>query len=73
MCVFLRRVLRLLVTTNVVPRPPILVALMMEAIRSSETWVLTRTKGINIPEDAILHSHRREDLNSYIASTGWAL
>jgi hypothetical protein len=27
----------------------------------------------NIPEDGILHSHRRENLKSYIALTGWAL
>jgi hypothetical protein len=27
----------------------------------------------NIPEDDILHSHRRENLKSYIALTGWAL
>jgi hypothetical protein len=27
----------------------------------------------NIPEDVILHSHRRENLKSYIALTGWAL
>jgi hypothetical protein len=26
-----------------------------------------------IPEDTILHSHRRENLKSYIALTGWAL
>jgi hypothetical protein len=26
-----------------------------------------------IPEDGILHSHRRENLKSYIALTGWAL
>jgi N-acetylmuramoyl-L-alanine amidase len=26
-----------------------------------------------IPEDDILHSHRRENLKSYIALTGWAL
>jgi hypothetical protein len=26
-----------------------------------------------IPEDYILHSHRRENLKSYIALTGWAL
>jgi hypothetical protein len=25
------------------------------------------------PEDTILHSHRRENLKSYIALTGWAL
>jgi hypothetical protein len=26
-----------------------------------------------IPEDDILHSHRRENLKCYIALTGWAL
>jgi hypothetical protein len=26
-----------------------------------------------IPEDDILHSHRRKNLKSYIALTGWAL
>jgi hypothetical protein len=29
--------------------------------------------GFYISEDAILHSHRRENLKSYIALTGWAL
>jgi hypothetical protein len=29
--------------------------------------------GFYIPEDDILHSHRREDLKSYIALTGWTL
>jgi hypothetical protein len=27
----------------------------------------------HIPEDAILHNHRREHLKSYIALTGWIL
>jgi hypothetical protein len=27
--------------------------------------------GFYIPEDDILHSHRRENLKSYIALTGW--
>jgi hypothetical protein len=27
----------------------------------------------NMPEDDILHSHRRENLKSYMALTGWAL
>jgi hypothetical protein len=51
----------------------ILVTLMMEAIRSSETSVLTRVTWCNIPEDGILHNHWRGNLKSYIASIGWAV
>jgi hypothetical protein len=29
--------------------------------------------GFYIPEDDVLHSHRRENLKSYIALTGWTL
>jgi hypothetical protein len=29
--------------------------------------------GFYIPEDDILHSHRRENLKSYIVLTGWTL
>jgi hypothetical protein len=68
-----RSVRRLLVTASIVPSSPILVTLMKEVQSSSETSVLTRATRCNIPDDIILHSHRREHLKSYIALTGWAL
>jgi hypothetical protein len=40
--------------------------LKMEAIRSSEMSAHTRTTRRHIPEDAILHSHSRENFKSYM-------
>jgi hypothetical protein len=68
----LHSLLRLLVTANVVHSSPIFVTLIVEAVRSSETSVLTRATWRSIPEDVIIHS-RRENLKSYIALIGCAL
>jgi hypothetical protein len=56
LAIFLRSVIRLLVTANV-----------------CSSQIPTRATRRNIPEDGILHSHRREYLKPYIALTGWAL
>jgi hypothetical protein len=38
---------------------------MKEAVSTSETTALKTATRRNIPEDAFLHNHRRENLKSY--------
>jgi hypothetical protein len=63
----------LIVTANFIPSSLILSIMMVQAIRFSETSVLTRATLCYIPEDGILNSHRLENLKPYIALTGCAL
>jgi hypothetical protein len=57
---------RFLVTANVVRSSPTLVTVMKEVLRSSETLFRTRAIWRSIPEDAVLHSHHLQNLQSYI-------
>jgi hypothetical protein len=61
------------VSAKVVSSSLFLIALMMEALSSSETSVFIRATRRNIQEDGILHSQWLENFKSYIALTGWAL
>jgi hypothetical protein len=57
---------QLLVAANVVPSSPILVTLMMESPRSSETSVLSNATGRNIPEDGILQLQECSHISSCV-------
>jgi hypothetical protein len=61
-------VLRLLVTTNF-PSSPIIVILMMEAIRSSDKSVLTKATSLK----TALFIVTAVKTSFYVALTGWAL
>jgi hypothetical protein len=39
---------------------------LRKTLKNGVFWVLTRATRRNNPEDTILHSHRRENLKSYI-------
>jgi hypothetical protein len=55
----------LTVISNVFPSSLVVFILMMQAISSSETFVLTRATWRQIPEDGILPSHCCENLKPY--------
>jgi hypothetical protein len=42
-------------------------------VRTEVTEESTRATRCNIAEDGVLHSHRRQNLKSYIELTHWAL
>jgi hypothetical protein len=70
---YLRTTLAVTSNRSTLRKSIIFVAPKMNVIRSTEMSVLTRAARRNITEDDIIHNHRRENLKSYIALTGWTL
>jgi hypothetical protein len=62
-----RYVFQLLITARALHSSLIIFTLIMKAIRSSKTSIITCAVRRNIPEDPILHSHRRENLKYEMA------
>jgi hypothetical protein len=60
------------VTANAIPSARIPFTIMMEAIHSSKTSVLTDPHGVT-SQYGILHNFRCATPNSYVALTGWTL
>jgi hypothetical protein len=54
--IFLRSLLQLIITTNIVPSSPILVTLMRVALRSTEMTILTTATRRNMPDNGILQN-----------------
>jgi hypothetical protein len=65
---YYRSVLQLLLTANTIHSSLVFSTLMMEALGSSETPVLTWAIWYHVSEDSIRYDHRRENLKSEVVS-----
>jgi hypothetical protein len=58
---------------NFVPILPIIVSLLMAALISTETSILTKASRSNIPEDGIILSYVIEFLESFAPVADWKI
>jgi hypothetical protein len=65
----LRDILQLLATADTVPISLILSILMIEAVYSTEAWVLAKATRRHISDYGILHRHCYDNLKTYITVT----